>query len=47
MSESNNNHNPHREFITPDNAVMLFYRSSGRDHDRRYLHYKPAMTSAA
>jgi hypothetical protein len=24
MSESNNNHNPHREFITPDNAVMLF-----------------------
>ncbi len=24
MNDSTNNRNPHREFITPDNAVMLF-----------------------
>ena len=24
MNDSTNSRNPHREFITPDNAVMLF-----------------------
>ena len=24
MNDSTNNRNPHREFITPDNVVMLF-----------------------